>query len=174
MMKCDLNHEVVLSLINHNPESGEFTRKNGKQCGTKTTKGYIHVRLLGKKRLAHRLAWFYVYGEWPEHEIDHINGVKDGNRICNLRKATRQQNEWNKPQPSTNTSGVKGVRFMSSRGKWRADCVRKTLGYFDTKQDAINALIKHRSENQGEFKNHGHLYTADDYKQDAMERANGL
>ena len=79
-MKCDLNHEVVLSLINYNPESGKFTRKNGKQCGTKTKNGYIHVRLLGKKRLAHRLAWFYVYGEWPAHEIDHINGVVRGMR----------------------------------------------------------------------------------------------
>ena len=52
--------------------------------------------------------------------------------------------------------------------------MRKTLGYFNTKQDAISALIKYRSENQGEFKNHGHLYTADDFNQAAEERDHGL
>ncbi|EIH4118685.1 HNH endonuclease [Escherichia coli] len=173
-MKCDLNHDTVLQLIHYNTDTGEFRRKNGNACGTKTSSGYIHIRLLGKKRLAHRLAWFYVYGEWPEHEIDHINGVKDDNRICNLRKATRSQNEWNKPQPSSNKSGAKGVRFVQKRMKWRADCMRKTLGYFKTKEQAINALIEYRNKIQGEFQNHGHLYTADDFNQAAAERDYGL
>lgn len=159
-MKCELIHDAVLSLINYNVETGIFTRVNGSPCGTKTTKGYIHIRLLGRKRLAHRLAWFYVHGEWPEDEIDHINGIKDDNRICNLRKATRGQNEWNKPISKSNKSGLKGIRWVEKRGKWRADCGRRTVGYFKTKEGAELALNEYRVSHHGEFSNDGNFNQA--------------
>lgn len=58
--------------------------------------------------------------------------------------------------------------------KWRADCMRKTLGYFKTKEQAINALIEYRNKIQGEFQNHGRLYTGEDFNQAAEERDYGL
>lgn len=68
----------------------------------------------------HRLAWFYVHGRWPTADIDHINGNRDDNRLCNLREATRQQNIQNSKRRSDNRSGIKGVCWVESRGYWLA------------------------------------------------------
>ena len=56
---------------------------------------YLRIGHQGKRYYQHRLAWLYMTGSWPEHEIDHINGVRCDNRWKNLREATRQQNMFN-------------------------------------------------------------------------------
>lgn len=93
--------------------------------------------------MAHRLAWFYTYGRWPTQDIDHINEVKNDNRFCNLREATRAQNMQNVRKHKHNTSGLKGVCWHSQRKRWRAfiflDRKQKHLGLFDTKEDAYAA-----------------------------------
>ena len=95
--------------------------------------------------MAHRLAWFYVYGAWPNGDLDHINGDKLDNRIANLREATRKQNMQNVRQHKHNTSGVKGVAWHSQRNKWRAyifvDYRQIHLGLFDTKEAAAAARM---------------------------------
>jgi hypothetical protein len=74
-----------------------------------TITGYITIRVIYKSYLAHRLAWLYVHGEWPENLIDHINNNRSDNRICNLRKATKTENNRNTLRGSKNKSGVKSV-----------------------------------------------------------------
>ena len=92
---------------------------------------------------AHRLAWFYVYGSWPNGALDHINGNRDDNRIANLREATTSQNGANRGAQSNNTSGLKGVSFHKASGKWRGDiCAEgKTLflGLHKTREAAAAA-----------------------------------
>jgi len=68
------------------------------QAGTVLATGYRVIRVDGYRYLAHRLAWFYVYGAWPVSEIDHINLLKDDNRISNLRDVSRKENVWNYPE----------------------------------------------------------------------------
>lgn len=75
--------------------------KAGKKCGIVGEKGYAHISLLGKKYKAHRLAWLYVYGHFPKNEIDHINRVRDDNRIANLRDVTRAENMQNTVRGTT-------------------------------------------------------------------------
>ena len=70
--------------------------------------------------LAHIVCWALMTGAWPEHEIDHINGVRDDNRQTNLRQATRAQNMHNGPRLRTNTSGFAGVAWDKNGGKWIA------------------------------------------------------
>ncbi|WP_395444039.1 HNH endonuclease signature motif containing protein [Caulobacter sp. UC70_42] len=65
--------------------------------------------------MAHRLAWLLTHGEWPEHEIDHINGDRSDNRLVNLRPATRQQNMINRRMHKSNKLGVKGVTQVKDR-----------------------------------------------------------
>lgn len=63
-----------------------------------TKKDYIANQFVlknGKKRwyLRHRVIWFYFNGEIPEgYEIDHINGIKNDNRLENLRCVTHTEN----------------------------------------------------------------------------------
>ena len=49
----------------------------------------------GRQYLQHRVAWALHYGEWPASFIDHINHIRDDNRIHNLRVVTRAENNSN-------------------------------------------------------------------------------
>ena len=68
----------------------------GSVAGNSNVNGYVYIKVMGKRYMAHRLAWLYHYGEWPVNEIDHINNIKDDNRICNLRDVTHSENQQNR------------------------------------------------------------------------------
>ena len=147
----ELTHETLLSLVSYDPETGVFTNKvarrkspAGKQLGHSHNGGYLQTRIAWKQYLLHRLAWFHVYGKWPVEHIDHINGNKQDNRICNLREATNSENMQNvKRAQKRSKSGVKGVSWDKSRNKWTAHiCVggkQRNLGRFDDVQIAASA-----------------------------------
>lgn len=117
--------------------------KTGKPLGTDNGFGYLRITVFGKSYYAHRLAWFYVYGVWPD-QIDHINGKKSDNRIENLRSVSLQQNAQNKIKAQKNNSSkVLGVSWNKKAKKWAAYiCVykqRKYLGLFNCVVDAEKA-----------------------------------
>jgi hypothetical protein len=109
----------------------------------------------GRRFQAHRLAWLYVYGEWPNGAIDHINRDPGDNRISNLRLATPTQNNANRARPACNTSGVKGVSWIGKSRKWQAQITvhgrQKYLGRFSEKDLAVQAYRKAASAYFGEF-----------------------
>lgn len=90
----------------------------GSAAGARQANGYLRVQVDGLFYAVHRLIWFMATGDWPTHDLDHINGVRDDNRLSNLRPATRSQNLMNTRLRSDNTTGVKGVRIK--RGKYQA------------------------------------------------------
>lgn len=100
--------------------------------------GYKQGNLFNRRTKAHRLIWAYENGDWPEHDVDHINGVRDDNRIANLRAVTRLANLRNCCVRSDNTSGIVGVD-QKPDGKWRARIGVKLVGTFATKDEAISA-----------------------------------
>lgn len=105
--------------------------------------GYCHGHIFGKLFLAHRVIWAIVHGEWPTNHIDHISGVRNDNRIENMRDVTRQENGRNVAKPTCNTSGVIGVYWHKATGKWTAAiCVNRKLkhiGLFASFDDAVAA-----------------------------------
>lgn len=105
------------------------------------------------------MAWLYVYGEWPDFEIDHINGDAHDNRICNLRRATHQQNMANSKVRAHNASGLKGVQRHTLSRKWRAriQVSGRTIhiGLFDTKEEAHEAYMRAARFHFGEFATDG-------------------
>jgi HNH endonuclease len=137
-------------LLNYDSESGIFTWKvnrrsvkAGDVAGHKDGRGYIIIGIDGEYYLAHRLAWLYVYGEWPEPQTDHKNLDKSDNRIANLRVATAVQNGQNKPIFKNNKSGVAGVSWNSRDNVWQTH-IRKDgrlthVGYFDNLFEAAAA-----------------------------------
>lgn len=148
-----LTHERLVSVLSYSPQTGEFTWKvsttnsvrAGCRAGRKHRDGYITIGIDNCDYLAHRLAWLYVHGKWPENEIDHINQIRHDNRICNLRNATRSENARNRGMQSNNKSGFKGVCWDKSRNRWAA-CIRvhgKTihLGRFSDAAEAHAAYV---------------------------------
>lgn len=138
-------YEVVRSSLHYCPDSGEFTRA-GLAAGGQDGLGYVRIRVDGNKYKAHRLAWLYVFGEWPVGMIDHINGIRSDNRLCNLRDVGRAANIQNQRRPrSDNTSGYLGVSLHRS-GKWKASIQANGkyvyLGLFVSKEDARDAYVQ--------------------------------
>ena len=130
----------------------------GRPAGCVGSRGYQNVKVDYQTLGGHRIAWAIYYGEWPEGEIDHINGDKLDNRICNLRAVSAAENMKNLRTPATNSSGVMGVSFVSRINRWRAYIRvngRAThIGYFMSKEDAARARNL-AAEKFGYHKNHG-------------------
>ena len=149
----------------YNPDSGLFirnermnNRKKGTVGGSKNGAGYISIKIDGKVYQAHRLAWLYMTGEFPESDIDHINHVRDDNRWENLREITRQGNTQNASLSKNNTSGCTGVVWHKLVNKWEAkitvDYKTINLGYHTEYSDAVNAR-KNAEVLYGFHENHG-------------------
>jgi hypothetical protein len=157
-----LENDRLKEFLVYSEETGEFTwakdrpmTSKGCRAGYKHAAGYWEIIFERKRYLAHRLAWFFVYGEWPRGRIDHINGNGRDNRIENLRLATGSQNIANSKRSVANTSGFKGVSLDKRRGTWNAyivkDYKRTYLGGFPTPQDAHEAYKRAAVELHGEF-----------------------
>lgn len=118
----------------------------GMRAGNLTERGYRKIRINGKKYFEHRLAFYFMTGEWPKDQVDHINGITDDNSWANLREATNGQNQWNaKPYSSTGVKGVYRVR-NKYRVKGHQD---KHLCYTDDFELACAISGEHR-EKHGE------------------------
>lgn len=94
---------------------------SGTVVGTVNTDGYLRVCIDGRLYSCHRIIWLYHYGYFPENNIDHINRIRDDNRIENLREVSISCNSRNTGNRTTNTSGVKGVAWSKFGGKWQAE-----------------------------------------------------
>lgn len=163
-----LTAERARELFDYDPDTGDLTWKVslssrapiGRVVNTRHGDGYYCVCIDRKMYLAHRIIWLIVYGKWPDKLIDHVNGNKCDNRLCNLRKATHSENGWNSGIRTNNTSGFKGVCKHHKCGKWLAririgNGVRKHLGLFDTPEAANAAYRRAAEEHHGAFYSHG-------------------
>lgn len=154
-----LNH--LRERIHYDPNTGYFIWKKNKyrsRIGKRTgaiKDGYVQILIAGKLYRAHRLAWLLMTGEWPSHQIDHINLDRSDNRWANLRAADKRQNAMNTRVRRDNKSGYKGVCWDQGCNKWRADIrlpsVRKHLGLFDDPEAAHAAYARAATRYFGEY-----------------------
>jgi len=151
-----LTAQRLKEVLHYDADTGQFTslrakgRRRHERVGTISKNehfSYLRIRVDYKKYQAHRLAWLYVHGEWPNDGIDHINGDKVDNRISNLRAATHAQNKQNlRKARSDSKSGLLGASWSLALNKWRAcigvDGKKKHLGYFDKAEQAHAVYIE--------------------------------
>jgi len=145
-----LTQERLKELLHYDESTGIFTRKTkvanrlaGTVSGARQNKGYVQIMIDKENYLAHRLAWFYVYGKWPNNQIDHINRIKTDNKISNLRDVDNSKNQHNIGIRSHNSSGVTGVYQSSKSKKWVATIEvnnkKHCLGTYTSLHDAASA-----------------------------------
>jgi len=159
-----MDQATLKELLHYDPETGVFTWnvdrqrvKAGSEAGQVKVDGYRHIKISGKVFRAHRLAFLYITGAWPDQEVDHINGEKLDNRWCNLRDVSRKTNEQNARKPMHhNKSGFLGVspykhkHRPNRKPKWKAQIrfngKKKHIGYYDTPEEAHDAYLKAKRE----------------------------
>jgi hypothetical protein len=161
MPESQSHHNVLLARlrerIGYVPETGYFfwriplnSKNNARaSAGYVNTRGYVAIQLDGQMYLAHRLAFLYVLGYFPER-VDHINGLCADNRWVNLRACTQSQNRMNSDKPRGKNS-ILGVSWDGERKLWRAYIMDSHLGYFKKQSDA--AAVRKAAEKRtfGEF-----------------------
>jgi len=149
-----ITQESLKSIVEYDKETGLFARKNGAKFGFNDA-GYLRAEIGFKNYYLHRLAWLYEYGSFPKGHIDHINGDKTDNRICNLREATRSQNLCNVAKTKRNTSGIKNVSFHKESQKWRVvvsvNGKNKSFGLYDDIELAELVSIEAKNKYHGDF-----------------------
>lgn len=172
-MACedDITAEMARQLLNYDPDTGELrwkcrplsmfkagewrdarwsqakwnTRYAGEIAGRINDGGYPLVNMKSYRPYrAHRLIWLMVHGRWPSGEIDHINGIRHDNRLCNLREGTRAENHQN--LKARHERGLLGARWYEKYGRWRSrimvDQKETSLGYHDTEEQAHAAYLE--------------------------------
>lgn len=162
-----VTHERLLEVLRYEPDEGRFywikqegrgikRSKNG-QAGSFDAHGYGQVVIDGKIYKEHRLVWFYIHGEWPTSQIDHVNHARRDNRIENLRLVDNAENHRNRPKQRNNKTGTPGV-WYDPRGFYAAyinvDGKRIDLGNHKTIEGAREAR-EAANEKYGYHSNHG-------------------
>lgn len=179
MAKKDLpDIETLRQLVRYEPETGKLywlprtidlcpgkypkrimasfnTRWSGKEITKLDGNGYIQLEIYGCVQNGHVVAWSIYNGYVPSCEIDHLNGIRTDNRICNLREATDKQQGMNRGISSRNTSGVKGISFQKGLNKWRpriqVNGKSLSLGCFDSFDEAVAARKAAEAKYYGEY-----------------------
>lgn len=149
-----ITSEELKEILHYDKNTGVFTWKKSKChlikpgdiAGT-FMKGYVRISIGSKIYLAHRLAWLYVHGVWPENQIDHKNNIRHDNRIINLRPVSNSGNQQNlKKARKHSSSGVLGVSVVKNGfvARIRTSEGKKHLGTFRKIEDAEAAYIEEK------------------------------
>lgn len=150
-LKDMITFEEAKELFTYDRETGIIKwrkRFNPKQradlVAGSSNHGYIKIRFNGKLYPAHRIAMLLAYGFYGDGlEVDHINHIRDDNRLANLRFVTHTVNSRNQSRNSKNTSGVMGVYYSEARRKYvaqiKVDGASINLGRFVTLEEAAKA-----------------------------------
>lgn len=156
----NITQQFLKSVLDYDPETGLFTwikhmHRKGKVAGSSNGNGHIQICFKGKMYLAHRLAFLYMTGKFPERIVDHINRDRSDNSWRNLRESDLSQNCCNIKKRKDNTSGHRGVFWRKDSQKWRVIVAknkrRMYLGDYEDLELASLVAQEARAKYHGEF-----------------------
>lgn len=160
--------ETLRKVLEYDQDTGLFTwikndiksnqwhsRFEGRVAGHRDAAGYVIINFESKSYKAHRIAWYFMTGGWPDKQIDHIDRIKDNNKWKNLRLASNQENQFNTIHQKNSITGVRGVGLNRITGRWYSRITHngKTywLGYCYSQEEAVERYEKKAKELFGNF-----------------------
>lgn len=162
-----LSQELVKEYLDYDETTGHLTwiKKPSKKiyinsrAGSLHKSGYRQIYFMGKTYPEHRLIWLWVYGVMPTHEIDHINHIRDDNRLCNLREVTRAENSRNRTRQRTRIDEA-GIWWCKRRKRYIAEITFNQKKVFQRSFVSIDEAISQRKAKLlelGFHENHGDI-----------------
>lgn len=132
----NLSWDELIAVLKYDSDTGIFTWnkdigkriKKGSIAGCINSQGYVQITIAKKAYLAHRLAWFYSFKEWPEEQIDHINRNRHDNRLDNLRDVTQSINIHN--ADTSSKLAVSGYKNVRKRAENRYQAIVEVYGKY--------------------------------------------
>jgi hypothetical protein len=163
-----LSQSELKQLLRYDQSTGAFTWTSVAACnvkrivsntraGTVTVAGYRQLQVDGVIYKEHRLAWFYMYGVWPEI-IDHINHDRSDNRIANLRSVSKKENSRNRSNTGGSNTGHQGIWFNPKTRRYVAYIKYEGKKVFQKSCETLNSALAAREEKLKELgfhDNHG-------------------
>ena len=162
-----MDFETVNHLLSYDKDTGVLRWKaqgsGGVKAGdalrSKDRDGYLYTTIKRRFCRAHRLAWLLTHGSMPVGQIDHINGIRDDNRLVNLRLASPGENSRNRARQRTSSAPYKGITQIPQTGRWQAQIKMQGrtiyLGQHDTAEAAHLAYCDASKRLHGAFSNTG-------------------
>jgi hypothetical protein len=149
-----LTQERLKYLLFYDKDAGGFIRnvsttpntKVGEWAGTFSKIGYVYISVDGKRYLAHRLIWLWLYGYFPKNQIDHINRIRSDNRLVNLREVTKSINSINTPVRSHSQIGHKNIKLDKRDSTYSVAFVRNKKEISFGRFKDLNQAISIRNE----------------------------
>jgi hypothetical protein len=155
MRKDNINPVELIKVFDYDPETGIIKwgyypprgTNPGVVAGRILNTGYVQITLHGKSYQAHRIAWAMHYREWPTNVLDHINGIRNDNRISNLRLSSDRDNQCN--QIKHRNGGLVGAtKVVGCKNRWKAkikiDGVCVHIGSYDSEKEASMAYFERK------------------------------
>lgn len=160
IVKDGLAYDPIAGVFVNTEKRSQRTKIGGFAGNKRSLDGYCVLRFNSALTRSHRLAWYFVNGEWPPQEVDHKNRCRSDNRIANLRMATRAENNQNTTVRVDNKTGVRGVHYRAKSKRYIAQiCINgrpKHIGTFTTLASAAEAYRDIAARLHGEFFNETH------------------
>jgi hypothetical protein len=155
-----ITHKRLLEVVRYEPLTGEFIPLDDKVNHYPHPKGYNIIYIDSKNYRACRLAYFYMMGEWPPCDVDHIDTDVKNDRWNNLRLADKSQQACNRNVSKNNIAGIKGFYHNKKYKRIEVSVEKEGKKYRTTfsenkKEEAVAWLRAKREELHGEFTNHG-------------------
>lgn len=132
LAKHDLTPQILGEYLSYDPTNGHLTWIDkpstktviGTRAGSLvTTTGYRSIQIFERNYREHQLIWFFHHAVWAKY-LDHVNHIRDDNRIVNLREVTKAENSRNLSQRKGTITGEQGIWYCRRRKKWVAEITR--------------------------------------------------
>lgn len=154
-----LSYNLLSEWLRYEPDTGHFYWRRPKRrgqpkgvsrAGHRLKTGYRRIIFDRMQVRENRLAWLFITKEWPDGEVDHINGVRDDNSAKNLRVVAREFNQNNRI--FIKGDGLPGgIFFRPARYEVNMYSGGKKIycGQFDGRDEALRAYAEMGEELRG-------------------------